>query len=93
MKLSKEEKEAFSKFLDTIAEEQSNAACNDFYVKNTPGNRLMLSEAIKYTIENKEDREFYLEELNTKSKKLTTFDSTVFDYIRNKVEKILEIKG
>ena len=90
VKFTVAEKEALKTFFDFFTDEISNATCNDFEVKNTPGNREMLQAAIRHCY-SKAEQVDALEDLESQEgKDLNAYDIDVWNYLRWKIEKIVK---
>lgn len=90
VKFTVAERDALKQFFDRLAEDMSNAGCNDFAVNNTTGNRDMLEAVIKHCY-NKTEQVDQLEDLESQEgKKLSAFDTDVWEYLRWKLEKLVK---
>jgi ribosomal protein S4 len=93
VKFTKTEKKVLLDFLDKLSEDQSNAGCNDWEIKNTPENVELVKNVIKYAYQSKKDQKEELEYLDEQIKeKFDTIYSTdmiVLDYLIDKLKKAI----
>ena len=87
MSLSKNELKMIAELLDCASNEFSNHSCNDYDVKNTPDNKKLLIDIVKWNegIEGDSLDEDVIEEIenikNKKSKTITYYDWVLMSYL------------